>query len=81
MKKCFQIYIQRDFLTKTFTAWIQNRLVSAGLEPVLRHAEKASLVTHFGQFSADNNMENYKNYQCFVGLDSREAEINKHPQI
>ena len=38
-------------------AWLPNRLISAGLEPVLSHTEKSFIVSYYRQFSTNNKMK------------------------
>ena len=41
-----------NFRVKTkFPVWLQNRLIFAGLEPVLSHTEKLCIASYYREFS------------------------------
>ena len=40
-----------------FPVWLQNRLISAGLEPVLSHAEKSCIALYDRQFYTNVKIE------------------------
>ena len=40
--------------------WIRNRIISAGLEPVLSHTEKSCLPSYYRQFSMNIEIKNHK---------------------
>ena len=41
------------FKRKTFPVWFRNRLLSAGLEPVLNQTEKSCIASNYRQFSTN----------------------------
>ena len=41
------------FHEKKIPVWLQNRLISAELEPVLSNTEKSCIASNYKQFSAD----------------------------
>ena len=41
-----------------FTVLLQNRLISARLEPVLSHTQKSYIVSYYSQFSTNSKMKN-----------------------
>ena len=43
-----------------FQVWLLNRLLSAGLEPVLSQTEKSCIASNYRQLSADIKMKNFK---------------------
>ena len=40
-----------------FPVWHQNRLISAGLEPILSHTEKLCIASNYRQFSMNINIK------------------------
>ena len=41
--------------------WIRNRIISAGLEPILSQTEKLCLASYYKQFSMNIEIKNHKN--------------------
>ena len=40
--------------------WLRNRLISAGLEPVLSHTEKLCLALYYRQFSTNTKIKKHR---------------------
>ena len=45
-----ELSFPRNFM-HIIIGWLQNRSISSGLEPVLSHAEKSYIISHYRQFS------------------------------
>ena len=61
MKGWIYIWHGQTFLRKYLKycfipVWLRNRLISAGLEPVLSHTEKLCIVSYYIQFSSNIKM-------------------------
>ena len=41
------VCVKNEYLFKCFPVWLQNRLISAGLEPVLIHTERSCIASYF----------------------------------
>ena len=62
-------YIKRKYYTECtekFPVWLRNRLISAGLEPVLSHTEKSFIISYYIQFSTNIKMYNHNIKNSFV---------------
>ena len=49
----------KNMAGKFFPVWLQNQLISTGLEPVLSHTEKSCIVLYYIQFSMNIKMYNH----------------------
>ena len=54
-----------------FPAWLRNRLITAGLEPVLIHTKKLCITSYFRQFSTIIKIKILNFDTSFVSLDLR----------
>ena len=67
--KCLIIHI--------FPAWLQNRIISAGLEAVLSHTEKSCIISYYRQFSTKIKNKIHKINTSFVNMGLRLLGANK----
>ena len=63
--------------TKNFPVWLPNRLISAGLKPVLSHTEKSCIVSYYINFSTNLRMYNHNIKISFVSPFLRHIGANK----
>ena len=67
------------FLKKNnnFPVWLRNRLLSAGLEPVLSKTEKACIASNYRQFSTNIKIKIIKLKPSFVSPSLRPPAADK----
>ena len=54
--------------------WLRNRVISAGLETALSHTEKSFIVTHYKQFSTNDEIKSKILTVLLVPIDLQSAE-------
>ena len=60
-----------------FPVWLRNRLLSAGLEPVLSQTEKACIASNYRQFSTNIKIKIIKLKPSFVSREGPKARADK----
>ena len=55
-----EFFLSMSDLVTVFPVWLQNRLISAGLEPVLSHYEKSYVASYYIQFCTNNKNNKIK---------------------
>ena len=58
--------VYQQYSKNIFPVWLRNRLISAGLEPVLIHTEKLCIASYYIQFYTGLKMYNHNIKNSFV---------------